>query len=206
MEKMKTAFGMGSPEGGIYDILKSEHRQVKASLMEIINSGRVMKDVFSQTVTALDQHLKGEESLLYPRLDRISDTRMMAIKAYEEHHLSRLVITDINSAPEDEKWLVKVQVLYDILDRHIDMEENHMFPMAKKSNKRNRSYAVRKRLPSTNRKANAAATSRNRSKSLTVSNCVSVNRCIKIAELDVGRKKTPKQLTFRHGILFHVRR
>ena len=132
MEKIKTAFGMGSPEGGIYDILKSEHRQVKASLMEIINSGRVMKDVFSQTVTALDQHLKGEESLLYPRLDRVSETRMMAIKAYEEHHLSRLVITDINSNPEDEKWLVKVQVLYDILDRHIDMEENHMFPLARK--------------------------------------------------------------------------
>ena len=132
MEKMKTAFGMGTPEGGIYDILKSEHRQVKASLMEIINSGKVMKDVFSQTIAALVQHLKGEETLLYPRLDRVLDTRKMSLKAYEEHNLGRLMVTEINSAPDDEKWLVKVQVLYDILDRHIDMEENHMFPMARK--------------------------------------------------------------------------
>ena len=57
---------------------------------------------------------------------------MMALRAYEKHNLGRLLVTDINSALEDEKWKVKVQVLYDILDRHIDMEENHMFPMARK--------------------------------------------------------------------------
>ena len=133
MEQLKTAFGRGAPEGGIYDIFKSEHRQVKASLTEIINSGRVMKDIFSQTVAALELHMNGEETLFYPKLDRNSNTRMRALKAYEEHNLARLVINDINSAPADEKWLVKIQILYDILNRHIDVEENDIFPMARKA-------------------------------------------------------------------------
>jgi hemerythrin-like domain-containing protein len=132
LEQLKTALGMSASEGGIYGILKSEHRQIKASLMEIINSSRIRKDIFSQTVIALEHHMKSEETLFYPRLDRIPNTRMMTLKAIEEHNLIRLVVNDINSAPEDISWLVKLQVLYDVLNRHIDNEENTMFATSKR--------------------------------------------------------------------------
>jgi len=132
MEQLRSAFGRGAPEGSIYDILKTEHRQIKASLAEIINSGRVQKDVFAQTIAALEMHMKGEENLFYPRLERSTYTRMWALKAYEEHHLARMSINDMNAAPADERWLAKIRVLYDILNRHIDEEENDIFPGARR--------------------------------------------------------------------------
>jgi hemerythrin superfamily protein len=132
MEQIRSAFGRGAPEGSIYDILKSEHRQIKASLQEIINSGRIMKDIFNQTASALEMHMKGEETLLYPRFERYTNTRMLALRSFEEHHLAKMAINDINAAPEDDRWIAKIAVLYDVLNRHIDQEENEVFPNARK--------------------------------------------------------------------------
>ncbi len=132
MEQIRTVFGRGAPEGSIYDILKIEHRQIKASLQEIIDSDRVQKDIFAQTVSALKLHMKGEETLLYPRIERYTNTRMIALKSFEEHHLIRLAIKDINAAASEDRWIAKISVLYEAINRHVDQEESEVFPNARK--------------------------------------------------------------------------
>ncbi|MCW4017183.1 MAG: hemerythrin domain-containing protein [Candidatus Bathyarchaeota archaeon] len=132
MEQIKSVFGRGPPEGSIYDMLKVEHRQIKASLQEILNSGRVMNDVFSQTATALDMHMKGEEALLYPKLEQNNSTRACAVKSREEHNFARMAIRDINNSAPDERWIAKVSLLYDVVSHHINEEENEVFPGARK--------------------------------------------------------------------------
>ncbi|XES77498.1 MAG: hemerythrin domain-containing protein [Candidatus Bathyarchaeia archaeon] len=132
MEQLRSAFGRGPPEGSIYDMLRAEHRQIKASLQEILGSGRIMQDVFSQTATALEIHMKGEEALLYPKLEENNSTRAYAVKSREEHNFARMAIKDINNAAADERWMAKVSLLYDVVNHHINVEESDVFPAARK--------------------------------------------------------------------------
>jgi hemerythrin superfamily protein len=113
-------------------MLKAEHRQIKASLQEILSSGRIMQDVFSQTATALEIHMKGEEELLYPKLEQSNSTRAYAVKSREEHNFARMAIKDINSSAADERWMAKVSLLYDVVSHHISVEESDVFPAARK--------------------------------------------------------------------------
>ncbi len=129
MERMKSAFGMSEPEGSIFEILKSEHKQVKEKFQQIIN--RRDMNLFSQTLSALTMHMSGEELLLYPKLETNPNTRLMAIKAFEEHNAGKAFVGKITSTQPDDRWVAQVEVLWDMLGHHIEVEENHIFPTGK---------------------------------------------------------------------------
>jgi hemerythrin-like domain-containing protein len=132
LEQLRNVFGRGPPEGAIYDILRTDHRQIKASLNELVNERRINKPIFDQTVAALNMHMRGEETLFYPKLENNSTTRIAALKSSEEHRFARVMINDINATPADERWLTKILVLSEFLNRHIEVEENEVFPMARR--------------------------------------------------------------------------
>lgn len=130
MERTKSSRGMSESED-IFDILKSEHRQVEKNFKKIINDHDTT--VYSQTLNALMVHMNGEEKLLYPKLEANSNTRLWALKAYEEHNAGKAFAGNINSSNVDDKWIAQVEVLCEMISNHIDFEENKMFPAASKN-------------------------------------------------------------------------
>jgi hemerythrin-like domain-containing protein len=76
---------------------------------------------------------KGEENAFYAVLSSNQDSRQSSLEALEEHHVARIVINEIeNSAFESDIWLAKCKVLQDLLEHHIEEEEDEIFELTRK--------------------------------------------------------------------------
>ncbi len=138
MEGIKSALGKvgvrtsTEDKDTIFGILKQEHRQVLSNLQQILSSNQINTDLFSQTVDALNAHMKGEEEILYPRLEDNASTRRLAFMSYEEHNIAKQLVSNMSVASTDiDRWIARVTLLNNILNNHINMEESEVFPKAK---------------------------------------------------------------------------
>ncbi len=131
MEKVKSFLG-AEDETSIFAILRREHSQAKENLSQMINENRPMSEMFSQTRDALNSHMRGEESVLYPILETNASTRSLALASIEEHNMAKQVMNDMPTASaSNEQWNAKIRVLNDLISRHVEVEENEVFPKAK---------------------------------------------------------------------------
>lgn len=113
----------------MYDLLKSDHEMVKGMINETLNKRDASR--FKEIKTNLEIHMMGEERFFYPRL-REKDKETMN-KSYQEHHVGKLVLHELKKMDKnDEHWIPKMKVLNDILNHHIEEEENQIFPESKR--------------------------------------------------------------------------
>lgn len=109
----------------MYDLLMSDHHMVKGMIDETLQKRDPSK--FKEIKKELEIHMMGEERFFYPRL-REKDKETMD-KSYQEHHVGKVVLHELKKPDkDDEHWIPKMKVLKDILDHHIDEEENQIFP------------------------------------------------------------------------------
>ena len=113
----------------MYDLLKNDHDMVKGMINETLQKRDPSK--FDEIKTNLEIHMMGEERFFYPRL-REKDKETMD-KSYQEHHVGKLVLHELKEMDKnDEHWIPKMKVLNEILNHHIDEEENQIFPESKR--------------------------------------------------------------------------
>lgn len=84
----------------------------------------------SPIINALNLHMRGEEMLLYSRLENNATTHEMALKSFEAHNVAKQLLNDLGSAQSDDRVIAKIEELNDIVTQHVD-EEEKSFPMAK---------------------------------------------------------------------------
>ncbi len=118
----------------ILALLKKDHEQVQ-SLLDTLektsktNEGGTRSEVFAQLADEIRKHSRGEEEVLYPKLENIEETKSMALEAIEEHRVVDELITKIESIPpEEDSWGPTFKVLKENLEHHIQEEEGEMFP------------------------------------------------------------------------------
>jgi hypothetical protein len=135
----KQTRGMSKPaamSGQLFDLLKEDHDKVKDLFEQIEDSEddtESREELFSQIKGDLEIHMEGEESYLYPALEEHDDTREMALEAYEEHHVAKTVLIEVEELDqEDERWKAKMKVLKELIEHHIEEEEGELFKLAKK--------------------------------------------------------------------------
>ena len=112
----------------IYQQLKKEHKDVKDLLERIEKGSGPVDDLFSRLDRELSIHMEGEEKLLYPPL--MSDEKMKerVLEAYEEHHVVKTLLGELNSMPkDDERWMAKIKVMQENIDHHVKEEEGDIF-------------------------------------------------------------------------------
>ncbi len=133
--RLKSAFSVRKSDqedkDSIFGILRQEHAQVRQNLERIVQTNQPLNDLFNQTAAALTAHMRGEEEYLYPRLGDNANTRLMAFQSYEKHNLAKQLLNSMSTAADSERWMAKVRVLYTIINNHITVEENQVFPKAK---------------------------------------------------------------------------
>jgi len=57
----------------------------------------------------------------------------MVLEAYEEHHVVKLVLAELPEVdPEGERFEAKMTVLEQLVEHHVDEEEDEMFKLADK--------------------------------------------------------------------------
>ncbi len=81
----------------------------------------------------LDVHHELEEDLLLSLLNKKDDIKDDSLESQEEHFVLNILLLDLADFPKDSpRWKVKFGVLTEIINHHLDEEEEDLFPEAEK--------------------------------------------------------------------------
>jgi hemerythrin superfamily protein len=120
-----------------FTLLKADHKKV-AGILEKLDSTtergvKTREELFTQLKTELDVHARIEETIFYPALAEVDETRDITLEAFEEHRLVKQLLSELESMPkDDEQWTAKFTVLKENVEHHVEEEEGEMFPKARK--------------------------------------------------------------------------
>ena len=118
-------------------LLKKQHREVEALFKKIekTRSAEQRRALMLELASNLKLHMTIEEEIFYPAVQQLPAKKAeeMTLEAYEEHAVVKLVLAELPGVdPEDERFDAKMTVLSELIEHHVDEEENEMFKTAKK--------------------------------------------------------------------------
>jgi hypothetical protein len=123
----------------IFEALKTDHRQIKKLCKqiesEVEESPKKAASTFGDLAVLLVKHTKAEEAALYDRMkEGDEEARDLGFEGYEEHHVADFVVDELKAlSSEKEEWAAKFGVLKELLNHHIEEEEEEMFSAARES-------------------------------------------------------------------------
>lgn len=113
--------------------LKQEHREVMSIFEKLEKADGKKGELFSKLRMELIPHLKAEEKVFYTALLEKKGAREVTLEGYEEHHVTELVLKELEKLPDsEEKWSAKLKVLKELVNHHIKEEEGNVFKVAEK--------------------------------------------------------------------------
>lgn len=69
--------------------------------------------------------------MFYARVKPLAPTRTRTLESVEEHHIATMLLGELDALPKShERWLPKLEVLREAMHRHIEREEQELFPAA----------------------------------------------------------------------------
>jgi hemerythrin-like domain-containing protein len=127
---------LGIAEGILQD-LHNDHNEV-AALMERISDSENDADrgaLFKEMSTKLLAHAKAEQEVLYSRMENSpnEESRRFALEGTSEHGLIEQQVQKLSgmSDPVSDSWIAELKVLEDLIDHHVDEEEDTGFGCAR---------------------------------------------------------------------------
>ncbi|WP_273822334.1 hemerythrin domain-containing protein [Pseudomonas asplenii] len=122
------------------ELLKADHEKVKTLLTQLSEStDRAQKkrtELLQKLELEVTIHTQLEEEILYPAFKEAGGRQQeqMYHEAKEEHRtVDSLVLPDLkNTSPTTPEFAGRVKVVKELLEHHIEEEENEMFPEAEK--------------------------------------------------------------------------
>ena len=116
-------------------LLKQQHREVEALFkqLEKAKSARPRMKAFEQIADKLAIHATIEEKHFYPSVKRRA-TEDILLEAVEEHLGVKRVIADLLELDADDPtFQAKAKVLKDLVEHHVEEEEDTLFPKVSKA-------------------------------------------------------------------------
>src|SRR5512139_3190038 len=108
-------------------VLKKDHAEVERLFVrfERARSAQERRRLAERIVRELSIHAAIEEQLVYPRLrGRLDGSEGAILLALEEHHFTKVALTEIEALPEESERLEpKVHLLAENVRRHVREEE-----------------------------------------------------------------------------------
>ena len=116
----------------IFDIIKSDHKVVMELFEQLEASADEEKiHLIEKVVQELLLHTIAEEEVLYKRLRASDELRDDILAAEVEHSLiERLANEIMSSSPDDELCDARLMVLRELLEHHVEEEEQELLPAA----------------------------------------------------------------------------
>jgi hypothetical protein len=127
----------------LYEMLENDHSKVKDLLENTIEEESAKE--FPIIKKELEVHMEGEEQYFYPELKK--EDEVTIIEGYYEHDLTKKVIYDIeNEKKESEEWLARVKVLQDLIEHHVEEEEEEIFKLAKENLNKEKEEQIKQKI------------------------------------------------------------
>jgi hypothetical protein len=110
------------------ELLKMQHEQVKTAL-EKMSEGEIDEDEVRLLADELVAHMVIEEHVFYPRIRELK--KDLVQESFEEHAVARFELARaMVSRGEDRK--TRLTVLKELIEHHVEEEEEEMFPKVEK--------------------------------------------------------------------------
>ncbi len=118
-------------------LLKQDHKSVKDlfSQFEKTSDGGKREELVAQIITELTVHAEIEEEVFYPAVRReVPDIEDDILESYEEHRVAVWMMSQLGGlSPEDERYEARVMVFKEIVEHHVEEEEQQWFPDVRSS-------------------------------------------------------------------------
>jgi hemerythrin-like domain-containing protein len=113
-------------------LLESQHRKVEALFKKLEGGRSDPTTVLEELANSLAAHMAIEQEIFYPRIKEAESD--LINESYEEHAvaelaLKRLLMTD----QEEESFQARVTTLKELIQHHVEEEENELFPKVEKA-------------------------------------------------------------------------
>ncbi len=111
----------------IVEALKKHHDEIRDLFKEVKKEPKKYEVLKKHLIV----HHENEELFLLNKLKEKSDLRDDSLESIEEHHALDLLLDDLDDFPEDhERWMVKLGILQEFTEHHLEEEEEDLFPNA----------------------------------------------------------------------------
>lgn len=126
-----------SPQEKNLDIIKlilKDHQYLKNLIRVLVSDNadfRKKSKTFSEFAPLLIAHAKPEEQSLYVHLKETKTLREHGFEGDVEHHIVDQLLNSILGTRDQDEWQAKVKVLAELLQHHIDEEENDLLPLCR---------------------------------------------------------------------------
>lgn len=132
------------------ELLEADHERVKGILAQLSDSTergvKKRAELLAKLEVELTLHTKLEEEILYPAFKEAGgkEQAIMYHEAKEEHRaVDSLVLPDLkNTDPGSLEFTGRVKVVKELLEHHIEEEEEEMFKQARKLMKKDELEAL----------------------------------------------------------------
>ena len=119
---------------GVLSTLEGEHTEVSSLMDDVIDTKDKDKrqSLFRDIRQNLLIHTQGEEQGLYAECRAHDSTRSLADKAIQDHMQIKQLLATLDGEPvSSPEWSRTFDELKSVVQRHVDFEENQLFPAAK---------------------------------------------------------------------------
>jgi hemerythrin-like domain-containing protein len=113
----------------IFEKIEEEHDEFKEMLSQLESKRK--EDTFKEFKKELIAHNQAEEQTLYEAIKTDQKGKAMALVGTEEHRIGATVVHKLDKAT-GEDWNVQINLLKHLLEKHIEVEEEELIPMAQK--------------------------------------------------------------------------
>lgn len=119
----------------VFEVLTRDHQRVCAMLRDIQSThDRDLTLLLQKEIgEELDAHAQLEESVLYPYLKEAEATRDVMKEMYRHHReMDDLLLQWPGLSSQSVEWCKVVTRLQDLVEHHVEEEENRLFPRARR--------------------------------------------------------------------------
>lgn len=113
-------------QGDIISLILRDHRPLK-KLIETLKDDELEKAgkeaALEEFALKLTSHAKAEEQTLYVQMKEYKELRVESFEGDTEHAIADQLVQEINATPDDDEWNAKVKVLAEMVEHHIEEEE-----------------------------------------------------------------------------------
>ena len=120
-----------SAKSPVTKLLEAQHRKVEA-IFKKLEKGRVeAAPLLEELSNRLAGHMAIEQEIYYPAVKEVKED--LILESYEEHSLAELGLKRLlATSPEDESFTARVTACKELVEHHVEEEEEELFPAVDK--------------------------------------------------------------------------
>lgn len=125
-----------SSKEDIIEMILEDHKPLKKLIKVLKDSDEDLKTrrkAFEDFAPLLIQHAKPEEQVLYVFMKNEEELREEGFEGEVEHVLADQLIEEAKRSEDDDVWSARVKVLAEVVEHHIEEEEDELLPKFKKA-------------------------------------------------------------------------